>query len=52
MPFCELGIERFKRDLDSLPSQVRIAVIESLQERIKEYGLEYVLPSSLTELIR
>ncbi len=50
--FSELRIERFKRDLDALPSQVRAAVIESLQERIKKYGLEYVLPSSLTDLVR
>jgi hypothetical protein len=50
--FCELGVERFTRELDALPSPVRTAVIESLQEQIKKYGLEYVLPSSLRELVR
>lgn len=34
--FCELGIERFTRDLSALPAQVRIAVIKSLAERVKE----------------
>ena len=48
--FCELGVERFINDLDALPSQVRGAVIESLRKRVKEYGLEYVLPSLLREL--
>jgi hypothetical protein len=48
--FCELGIERFKHDLHALPSPVRDAVIQSLRERIGEYGLEYVLPSSLSTL--
>jgi hypothetical protein len=50
--FCELGIERFRHDLDALPFQVRNSVIDSLRERIMEYGLEYVLPSSLRGLVR
>jgi hypothetical protein len=48
--FCELGIERFKSDLYALPAQVRGTVIKSLRERVAEYGLEYVLPSTLREL--
>jgi hypothetical protein len=48
--FCELGIERFKRDLHALPSLVRDAVIQSLRERAEENGLEYVLPSPLRGL--
>jgi hypothetical protein len=50
--FCELGVERFTRELNTLPARVRTAVIESLQEQVKKYGLEYVLPSSLGELVR
>lgn len=50
--FCELGVERFKRELDALPSQVSDAVIESLREQIKKYWLEYVLPSSLKGLVQ
>jgi hypothetical protein len=41
--FCELGVERFKEDLDGLPSVVRSAVIHSLRERVEQYGLEYVV---------
>jgi hypothetical protein len=48
--FCELGVERFKHDLQALPPQVRSAVIRSLRERVEQYGMEYVLPSTLTEL--
>ena len=50
--FCELGVERFRRDLDSLPSQVRAAVVESLKDRIEEHGFEYVLPTSLRDIVR
>lgn len=49
--FCELGIERFKHDLQALPSPVRDDVIRSLRERSEENGLEYVLPSQLRELV-
>ena len=48
--FCELGIERFRHDLASLPEQVRVAVIKSLRDRAEEYGLEYVLSSALQYL--
>lgn len=49
--FCELGIERFRVELFSLPTEVLEAVIASLRERVAEHGLEYVLPTPLTELI-
>jgi very-short-patch-repair endonuclease len=49
--FCELGIERFRGELVSLPIGVREAVIESLRERVAEHGIEYVLPRSLTDLV-
>ena len=48
--FCELGIERFKGELQTLPSSVRDAVLQSLEERVKDYGMEYVLPSSMRSL--
>jgi hypothetical protein len=49
--FCELGIERFKAELDGLPALVRDAVIASLRDRIQEHGLRYVLPACLVESI-
>jgi very-short-patch-repair endonuclease len=49
--FCELGIVRFQTELTALPSEVRQAVVESLQARSKEHGVEYVLPSTLRYLI-
>lgn len=40
--FCELGIRRFRTELDKLPQKIRIAVLEC-----NEYGKEYVLPESM-----
>lgn len=50
--FCELGINRFRAELLSLPTEIRGAVLTSLRERVAEHGIEYVLPESLTDLIR
>jgi hypothetical protein len=49
--FCELGIERFRLELLALPQNVREAVISSLRQRASEYGLQYVLPKALVDLI-
>lgn len=49
--FCELGVERFRRELEELPLVARNAVITSLLARAKEHGLEYVLPSPLRYLL-
>jgi hypothetical protein len=49
--FCERGIERFRAEIASLPTVVREAVISSLQDRIREHGLEFVLPSSLVGIV-
>jgi hypothetical protein len=49
--FCEFGIARFQRELDCLPSGVRLAVISSLRDRAAEHGVEYVLPKQLTGLL-
>ena len=49
--FCELGIERFRCELDSLPLEIRSAVIESLRQSASKFGLEYVLPTSLRGLL-
>jgi hypothetical protein len=49
--FCELGIERFRCELTSLPLRIRSAVIESLGQQIDRHGLEYVLPPSLAGLL-
>jgi hypothetical protein len=49
--FCELGVERFRQELEGLPVAVREAVVLSLRERAREHGLEYVLPSALRGLI-
>ena len=49
--FCELGIERFRTELASLPHPVSSAVVDSLRARTEEHGLQYVLPSTLRYLI-
>ena len=49
--YCELGIDRFRNEIKALPSTVRNAVIASLQDRIKEHGMEYVIPKTLNDLI-
>jgi hypothetical protein len=49
--FCELGIDRFNRELKGLPIEVYEAVINSLKDRIQEHGVEYVLPESLRYLV-
>jgi hypothetical protein len=49
--FCELGVERFERELRELPVSVRDAVVASLRDRATEHGIEYVLPSPLRRLL-
>jgi hypothetical protein len=49
--FCELGIERFRAELATLPAIVREAVISSLRDRIREHGVEFVLPRSLAGIV-
>lgn len=49
--FCELGVERFRRELAELPPVARKGVIESLRARAGEHGLDYVLPSKLRYLL-
>jgi hypothetical protein len=49
--FCELGIKRFQAELLRLPESVREAVIASLQKRVEEHGIAYVVPGSLAEFI-
>jgi hypothetical protein len=49
--FCELGVARFRLDLESLPAAVREAVVVSLHKWVAEYGIEYVLPTELRELV-
>ena len=49
--FCELGIERFRAELLSIPATVREAVVSSLLDRIAEHGVEYVLPRVLVGIV-
>lgn len=49
--FCELGVARFHTELLALPARVKNAVLSSLEDRAREYGLEYVLPAPLKHLI-
>lgn len=49
--YCELGIERFERELAALPNRVRDAVLLSLKERATEHGPEFVVPSRLRSLV-
>lgn len=48
--FCELGVERFARELISLPSSVRDSVVASLRDRITEHGYHWVIPNALRRL--
>jgi len=43
--FCEKGIERFQTELVSLPSTVKNNVLQSLREKAKEHGIDYVCPN-------
>ncbi|MFC1896841.1 hypothetical protein ACFL0Q_09355 [Thermodesulfobacteriota bacterium] len=49
--YCELGVERFARELDGLPSHVQAAVTQSIQDRAVDHGVEFVLPSGLRHII-
>ena len=49
--FCELGVARFRRELEELPEVVRAAVIRSLRDRAAEYAIEYVVPTELRALV-
>ncbi len=49
--YCELGVERFERELAALPSRVRDAVLLSLKERAADHGPEFVVPSRLRSLV-
>ena len=48
--FCELGVERFRGELERLPGGVRAAVVKSLWDRAKEHGRKYVVPGTLALL--
>jgi hypothetical protein len=49
--FCELGIARFIHELDSIPADVRHAVITSLRKQVAKYDIEYVVPKKLRPLV-
>ncbi|HRI18477.1 MAG TPA: hypothetical protein PL196_08155, partial [Burkholderiaceae bacterium] len=49
--YCEMGIDRFRRELDALPVATRSAVVSSLRDRAEEHGIEFVLPAGLRSLI-
>ena len=49
--FCEMGIARFRRELEALPGSVRAEVVASLRERAEEHGVEYVVSSGLRDLL-
>lgn len=49
--FCELGVSRFKTELDRLPQNIRGDVLNSLRKWSEEYGIEYVMPSCIVDLL-
>jgi hypothetical protein len=49
--FCEMGVQRFSTELESLPTIVRAAVLDSLRDRATDFGIDYVMPLSLRHLI-
>lgn len=49
--FCELGLDKFKNDLDRLPG-IKTDIISSLRNKISELGtVEAVVPRSLSFLL-
>ena len=49
--FCELGVNRFKTEMASMPDEVRNSVLDSLSEWCTEYEKYYVVPSELSDWI-
>lgn len=49
--FCELGVDRFKRELSAMPPGTQAAVVASLRDRAREHGAEYVVPTALLDLL-
>jgi len=49
--YSELGVNRFTKELENLPKDTRKAVEKSLRDRAKEYGEQYVVPTSLRHLL-
>jgi len=45
--FCELGLQRFRSELESLPETVRTSVLDSLETKASKHGADYVLPAFL-----
>lgn len=59
--YCELGILRFEKDLESIPSSVKNKIISSLRDRVASYqekgftheeALSLVLPKQLYKLLQ
>lgn len=48
--FCELGVDRFAKELGSLPASVRAHVEASLLKKVEEHGRQFVLPKYLSGL--
>jgi len=49
--FCELGVERFRREMYSLPTDVRDSVVASLVGWREKYNKEIIVPSEFAEWI-
>lgn len=45
--FCEMGVDRFEREMSALPEAIRSDVLKSLRDRAEVHGVEYVLPQRL-----
>ena len=39
---CSLGIKRYSKELSLLPKEIKEEILFSLEDRVKEYGKEYV----------
>lgn len=49
--YCELGLQRFRNELESLPISVRRDVVASLRHRVGDQDQKWVVPDSLGDLI-
>jgi len=50
--FCEKGVSRFLKELDSLPPELFDAVVESLQVMCDKHGREWVLSTTVQEKLK
>ena len=49
--FCELGLQRWGKEYENLPTDVKSNVLESLRLKADEFGVEFVLPEYYRNIV-